>query len=59
MSSEHLYFWLIALKHISAAEASLSGSDSLIDRLEKSMTYYQAGITALKVEYTNKLVLLN
>lgn len=48
VSSEHLNFWLIALKHISMAEGALKGDGSLVDRLERSITYYNAGITALK-----------
>lgn len=49
VSSEHLHFWLIALQHISNAEASLKSEGSQINRLENAITYYNAGITSLRV----------
>ncbi|XP_014282117.1 integrator complex subunit 7 [Halyomorpha halys] len=48
VSSEHFHFWLIALQHISNAEASLKNEGSQIDRLENAITYYNAGITSLR-----------
>lgn len=51
VSSEHFHFWLVCLKEMSEAEMQLynNSSETIVNRLNKAIVYYNKAIAALKV----------
>lgn len=58
VSSEHFHFWLVCLKEMSEAEMQLysNSSESIVNRLDKAIIYYNKAIAALKVSFSTILV---